>query len=169
MKSEREMRRKRSSWTFHYIDNDFSLRFCRHIRSVRRGISFFSSCQLASIRASRIVSCHVRNPQSRAILKRRLGLGAHVLWHHQVIAHIPFHTSLGYTHETLGFMCCWPFSPSHLPPSVLTLSPDLTSPNWYHVFFLAGLRPSLLLSAFFMLLGAALRSVPLADLNLKRW
>lgn len=34
---------------------------------------------------------------------------------------------------------------------------------------LAGLRSSLLLSGLFMLLGAALRSVPLADLKLKRW
>ncbi|RVE58393.1 hypothetical protein OJAV_G00208620 [Oryzias javanicus] len=32
-----------------------------------------------------------------------------------------------------------------------------------------GLRASLLLSAFFMLLGAALRSVPLPDLHLRRW
>ncbi|XP_075887121.1 solute carrier family 49 member 4 [Nelusetta ayraudi] len=32
-----------------------------------------------------------------------------------------------------------------------------------------GLRSSLLLSGLFMLLGAALRSVPLADLKLKRW
>lgn len=32
-----------------------------------------------------------------------------------------------------------------------------------------GLRSSLLLSGLFMLLGAALRSIPLADLKLKRW
>ncbi|CAB1347064.1 unnamed protein product [Coregonus sp. 'balchen'] len=32
-----------------------------------------------------------------------------------------------------------------------------------------GLRASLLLSAFFMVLGAALRSVPVTDLQLRRW
>ncbi|XP_016375627.1 disrupted in renal carcinoma protein 2 homolog [Sinocyclocheilus rhinocerous] len=32
-----------------------------------------------------------------------------------------------------------------------------------------GLRASLLLSAFFMVLGAALRSVPLKDLHYRRW
>lgn len=76
---------------------------------------------------------------------------------------------------TVGFMCCWPFLPSYLQhlSSVLVHASDIPSPVFIHSFIyffgLAGLRPSLLLSALFMLLGAALRSVPLADLNLKRW